>query len=137
MGIKSNFQPPLAGGCVLDLEPVIYVTLIYSVIHKAAGLPAAVQNGLQRPFLPLSPIHSLWDIFQWNGGIVPVKPKEWPGTMRLVALWITLLTANSAIHKNRIAYHQQEIQGSQSTWKTWKNESTPGKPGNIMEFWKI
>ena len=26
------------------------------------------------------------------------------------------------------------IQGSHSTWKTWKNESTPGKPGNIMEF---
>ena len=21
-----------------------------------------------------------------------------------------------------------------STWKTWKNENTPGKPGNIMEF---
>ena len=28
-------------------------------------------------------------------------------------------------------------QGSHSTWKTWNNESTPGKPGNIMEFWKI
>ena len=28
-------------------------------------------------------------------------------------------------------------QGSHSTWKTWKNEGTPGKPGNIMEFWKI
>ena len=28
-------------------------------------------------------------------------------------------------------------QGSHSTWKTWKNETTPGKPGNIMEFWKI
>ena len=28
-------------------------------------------------------------------------------------------------------------QGSHSTWKTWKNESTPGKPGNIMEFCKI
>ena len=28
-------------------------------------------------------------------------------------------------------------QGSHSTWKTWKNESPPGKPGNIMEFWKI
>ena len=26
------------------------------------------------------------------------------------------------------------VQGSHSTWKTWKNESTPGKPGNIMEF---
>ena len=25
-------------------------------------------------------------------------------------------------------------QGSHSTWKTWKNEGTPGKPGNIMEF---
>ena len=25
-------------------------------------------------------------------------------------------------------------QGSHSTWKTWKNESAPGKPGNIMEF---
>ena len=31
----------------------------------------------------------------------------------------------------------QPNQGSHSTWKTWKNESTPGKPGNIMEFWKI
>ena len=28
----------------------------------------------------------------------------------------------------------QIYQGSHSTWKTWKNESTPGKPGNIMEF---
>ena len=28
----------------------------------------------------------------------------------------------------------RENQGSHSTWKTWKNESTPGKPGNIMEF---
>ena len=28
-------------------------------------------------------------------------------------------------------------QGSHSTWKTWENEGTPGKPGNIMEFWKI
>ena len=25
-------------------------------------------------------------------------------------------------------------QGSHSTWKTWKNESTPEKPGNVMEF---
>ena len=25
-------------------------------------------------------------------------------------------------------------QGSRSTWKTWKDESTPGKPGNIMDF---
>ena len=27
-----------------------------------------------------------------------------------------------------------ELQGSHSTRKTWKNEGTPGKPGNIMEF---
>ena len=26
------------------------------------------------------------------------------------------------------------VQGFHSTWKTWKNEGTPGKPGNIMEF---
>ena len=25
-------------------------------------------------------------------------------------------------------------QDSHSTWKTWKNKSTPGKPGNIMKF---
>ena len=25
-------------------------------------------------------------------------------------------------------------QGSHSTWKTWKIDTTPGKPGNIMEF---
>ena len=31
-------------------------------------------------------------------------------------------------------YIQHSDQGSHSTWKTWKNESTPGKPGNIMEF---
>ena len=24
---------------------------------------------------------------QWNGGIVPVKPKEQPGTMRVAALY--------------------------------------------------
>ena len=29
------------------------------------------------------------------------------------------------------------LQGSHSTWKTWQNESTPGKPGKIMKFWKI
>ena len=28
----------------------------------------------------------------------------------------------------------QVKQGSHSTWKTWKNESTPGKPGNIIQF---
>ena len=28
----------------------------------------------------------------------------------------------------------KNMQGSHSTWKTWKNESTPGKPENIMEF---
>ena len=28
----------------------------------------------------------------------------------------------------------EQTQGSHSTWKTWKNENTPGKPGNIMEF---
>ena len=27
-------------------------------------------------------------------------------------------------------------QGSHIYWKTWKNESTPGKPGKIMEFCK-
>ena len=40
-------------------------------IHKAAGLSAAVQNGLWGSFLPAAPIHSLWDIFsveRWNGG---------------------------------------------------------------------
>ena len=26
------------------------------------------------------------------------------------------------------------VLGSHSTWKTWKNKGTPGKPGNIMEF---
>ena len=29
---------------------------------------------------------------------------------------------------------EHSVQGSHSTWRTWKNESTPGKPGNIMEF---
>ena len=43
------------------------------MIHKVADLPATIQNGLQRLFLLLAPIHSLWDIFQWNGGIVPGK----------------------------------------------------------------
>ena len=28
----------------------------------------------------------------------------------------------------------ESLRGFHSTWKTWKNESTPGKPGNIMEF---
>ena len=36
-----------------------------------------------------------------------------------------------------IVFLRSVQQGSHSTWKTWKNESTPGKPGNIMEFWKI
>ena len=42
----------------------------YSIIHKAAGLPATIKNGFQRPFLRLAAIPSLCNIFQWNGGIV-------------------------------------------------------------------
>ena len=44
-----------------------------STIHKATGLSAAIQNGLWKPFLLVAPIHTQWDIFQWNGGIVPGK----------------------------------------------------------------
>ena len=41
-----------------------------SAIHKAAGLSAPIQNGLWRSFLPVAPIHTQWDIFQWNDGMV-------------------------------------------------------------------
>ena len=71
---------PVAEDARLESAP------INSAIHKAAGLPATVQIGLHRPLLLPAPIHNLWDIFHWNGGIVPVKPKEWPGTMKLKAL---------------------------------------------------
>ena len=44
-------------------------------IHKATGYlvtspsqNAAGRNTPLRLFLLLAPIHSLWDIFQWNGG---------------------------------------------------------------------
>ena len=35
-----------------------------------------------------------------------------------------------------LALHKLIKQGSHIYWKTWKNESTPGKPGKIMEFCK-
>ena len=38
------------------------------------------------------------------------------------------------LKNQRVMYKICKSQGSHSTWKTWKNESTPGKPGNIMEF---
>ena len=41
-----------------------------SAIHKAAVQPAAIQNVLWRLFLLSAPIHSLWDIFQWNSEMV-------------------------------------------------------------------
>ena len=53
----------------------------YSQCDSQSHRLACVQNGLL-----MAPIHSLWDIFQWNGEIVPVKPKEWMGTVRLMAL---------------------------------------------------
>ena len=46
---------------------------VHSAIHKGAGLSATVQNSLWRLFLPAAPIHTQWDIFQWNGEIVPGK----------------------------------------------------------------
>ena len=49
---------------------------IYIVIHKAAGLPAAAQNGLWRPFVLVAPIHNQWDIFQWSSGMVPGKVRK-------------------------------------------------------------
>ena len=38
-------------------------------------------------------------------------------------------------YMERTSYENENYpnQGSHSTWKPWKNESTPGKPGNIME----
>ena len=48
-----------------------------SAIHKAAGSLATGRfqkasgwNHPKRVFQPAAPIHSLWDIFQWNGGTV-------------------------------------------------------------------
>ena len=48
---------------------------INSAIHKAAGSlatghsqNAAGSNAPQRLFLLVAPIHSLWDVFHWNGG---------------------------------------------------------------------
>ena len=54
-----------------------------STMHKAAGLSAAIQNGLWRLFLSVAPIHTQWDTFQWNGGIVPrckqcYSQSRWP-----------------------------------------------------------
>ena len=40
------------------------------LIHKAAGLSAAVQNGVWRSLVPAAPIHTQWDIFQWNNETV-------------------------------------------------------------------
>ena len=47
------------------------------------------------------------------------------------------MDCNVAEHfKGHLHFNKQKLmlQGSHSTWETWKNESTPGKPGNIMEF---
>ena len=54
----------------------------YSAIHKAAVQPATVQNSLWTMFCMVAPFDIL--------GIVPGKVMEWPGTMRPVALSITL-----------------------------------------------
>ena len=58
---------------------VISITffMAYSAIHKAADSLATGRshkatswNHPQRVFQPTAPIHSLLDIFQWNGGTV-------------------------------------------------------------------
>ena len=36
--------------------------------------------------------------------------------------------------QNRMSCGTVLVQGFHLTWKTWKNECTPGKPGNIVEF---
>ena len=53
------------------------IFMAYSAIHKAAGSlatgrshKAAGWNHPERVFQPTTPIHSLWDIFQWNGTTV-------------------------------------------------------------------
>ena len=68
----------------------------FSVIHKATGslVTSYSQNATGRNTpRNCSPIHSFRDIFPvgwWNDRIVPVKPKEELGTMRLTDLWIML-----------------------------------------------
>ena len=53
-------------------------SLAYSAIHKAAIWPAAIQNGVWRAFCMVVSFDIL--------GIVPGKPVEQLGTMRLAAL---------------------------------------------------
>ena len=54
-------------------------------------------------------------------------------TVRAVSTWCDYDFQNTV----KLKCHLHLGQGSHSTLKTWKNESTPGKPRNIMEFWKI
>ena len=49
-----------------------------------------------------------------------------------VVCWCVHMYLNNVHRLKR--YFGYYDQGSHSTWKTWKNESAPGKPGNIMEF---
>ena len=50
-------------------------------------------------------------------------------------VWEFFQSGKVGTMNNRETFYISRIyQGSHSTWK---NESTPGKPGNIMEFWKI
>ena len=44
-------------------------------IPKATGLPAAIQNGLWRPFLPAALIHNQWTFFHCTG-IIPGKARK-------------------------------------------------------------
>ena len=82
---------------------------VYSQSHRLFSnqpfpkmLPAGTPSG------DCSPIHSFRDIFQWNDGIVPVRPKNGSGTVRLAALWITLLILltlkQTWLHTNELAF---------------------------------
>ena len=70
-----------------------------------------------------------------NGSVICGTCKCARTVLHWIVKWwrLSLLSGKGPCHRSC----KYEKQGSHSTWKTWKNESIPGKPGNIMEFWKI
>ena len=100
----------------------------YSAIHKAAVLPAAVQNNLQRPILPPVPIHSLWDIFQWN------STRQSQEEVRPVALWIMLLVTDHSQNATSRNTPQRLFLLAASIHSQWTLFCTTGiVPVKVME----
>ena len=77
-----------------------------------------------------------------DGGVTPTLDRMYPISRGVPQPWMGVphLWEVGTPTLDRGVPHLWEgtpsLQGSHIYWKTWKNESTPGKPGKIMEFCK-